>query len=137
MVTPGSTFHSHRQMTDRVLTGVPASGVDAETGSLLALMAGDPCHARDREVIVAAIVAEARISGGRVNPNNLRARLINPKTGALTVTPMVIGAVIRSLSVQHVLQIAGWTECNTWAGNGGKPQRVWRLVALDRLAASA
>jgi hypothetical protein len=124
-------------VTDRVLTGVPASGIDSDTADLLALIAGDPCHARDREVIVAAIVAEAHSHLGRVNPNSLRARLINPKTGALTVTPMVIGAVIRSLAVKGALQVAGWTECTTWAGNGGKPQRVWRLVALDRLAASA
>ena len=125
-------------MSDRVLTGVPASGVDAETADLLALMAGDPVHARDREVIVAAIVAEAHSHLGRVNPNSLRDRLINPKTGALTVTPVVIGAVIRSLAVKGALQTAGWTECtHVKSGNGGKPQRVWRLVALDRLAASA
>jgi hypothetical protein len=125
-------------MSDRVLTGVPASGVDAETADLLALMAGDPVHARDREVIVAAIVAEAHSHLGRVNPNSLRERLINPKTGALTVTPVVIGAVIRSLAVKGALRAIGWTECTrVKGGNGGKPQRVWRLVALDRLAASA
>jgi hypothetical protein len=125
-------------MSDRVLTGVPASGVDAETGSLLALMAGDPVHARDREVIVAAIVAEARISGGRVNLNSVRARLTHPKTGALTVTPVVVGAVIRSLAVKGALQAAGWTEnTDIKSGNNGKPQRHYRLVALDRLAVSA
>jgi hypothetical protein len=125
-------------MSDRVLTGVPASAVDAETGNLLALIAGDPCHARDREVIVAAIVAEARISAGRVNLNSLRQRLEHPKTGALTVTPVVIGAVIRSLVVKGALQVAGWTEnTDIRGGNNGKPQRHYRLVALDRLAASA
>jgi len=125
-------------MSDRVLTGVPASGVDAETADLLALIAGDPCHARDREVIVAAIVAEARARGDRINPNSLRDRLINPKTGALTVTPVVIGAVIRSLAVKGALQAAGWTECTyTKSGNGGKPQRTWRLIRLDALKESA
>jgi hypothetical protein len=125
-------------MSVHVLTGVPVSGVDPETGSLLALIAGDPCHARDRAVIVAAIVAEARARDGRVDPNILRDRLTHPKTGALIVTPVVIGAVIRSLAVKGALQVAGWTECTKRkSGNGGKPQRVWRLVALDRLAVSA
>ena len=127
-------------MSDRVLTGVPASGVDAETADLLALIAGDPCHARDREVIVAAIVAEAHSHLGRVNPNSLRARLINPKTGALTVTPVVIGAVIRSLTKAGALQVAGWTECTrVKGGNYGKPQRHYRLFvgAASALAASA
>lgn len=125
-------------MSDRVLTGVPASGVDAETADLLALIAGDPCHARDREVIVAAIVTEARARDGRVDPNQLRERLTNRKTGELIVTPVVIGAVIRSLAQKGALQVAGWTECTrTKGGNFGKPSRVWRLVALDRLAASA
>jgi len=122
----------------RALTGVPASGVDAETGSLLALIAGDPCHARDRAVIVAAIVAEARARDGRVDPNGLRLRLTHPKTGALTVTPVVIGAVIRSLAVKGALHAVGWTEnTDVKSGNGGKPSRIWRLVALDRLAATA
>jgi hypothetical protein len=125
-------------MSDQVLTGVPASGVDPETADLLALIAGDPCHARDRAVIVAAIVAEAHSHLGRVNPNRLRDRLTHPKTGALTVTPVVVGAVIRSLAVKGALQTAGWTECTyVKSGNGGKPQRVWRLIRLDRLAASA
>jgi len=112
--------------------------VDAETADLLALIAGDPVHARDRAVIVAAIVAEARDRDGHVNLNSLRRRLTHPITDELTVTPVVIGAVIRSLAVKGALQVAGWTEnTDLKSGNNGKPQRHYRLVALDRLAASA
>jgi hypothetical protein len=125
-------------MSDPVLFGVPACGVDPETADLLALMSADPIHARDREVIIAAIVAEARGNLGRVNPNSLRDRLTHPKTGALTVTPVVVGAVIRALSVKGALTPAGWTECTrVLGGNRGKPQRVWRLVNLDALKQSA
>lgn len=116
-------------MTSQALFDIPSHGVDAQTRSLLDLIAGDPLHAEDRSRIIAAIVRDARRHGGRVDMNRVRAQLTAPESGHLTVYPMVIGAVVHSLAAKGALVPAGWLINEDRHGrNSGKPLRAWRLV---------
>lgn len=117
------------------IEGLPAHAVDDETRSLLELMAGDPIHDRDRRRIVQAVVAEAHSAGGKVDPNRLRARLTNAKTGALDVTPVMVGSIVGHFARRKVLEHIGWTPCSgSTSGNNGKPQKVYRLRAIPQEA---
>lgn len=113
-------------VTDATLFDLPTKPVDADVASLLALIAGDPIHERDREVIVQAIVDTAREGGGLVDPNALRAKLADS-----SVFPNLLGAVTRSLSTHGVLSFVGFCETTgSKSGNNNKAGRVWRLRAV-------
>ena len=115
---------------EQALFDVPRATVDERTASLLALIAGDPLHQRDREVIVAAIVAEAEEHEGRVNPNRVRERLRLPGSREFAVYPRVIGAVYLSLKAHGYLEQDRdrWvTSTDAPGGNAGKPTPVYRL----------
>ncbi|MFD4250402.1 hypothetical protein ACFWQL_11750 [Amycolatopsis thermoflava] len=104
-------------------TTYPSAPVDAETASLLRLIAGDPLHAEDRAAVARAILAAAAADGGRVDPNQVRKRI------PATVYPRVIGAVYQALARAGVLQSEGWTISDDRRGrNSGRPARVYRMV---------
>ena len=106
-----------------------AAPVDAETASLLALIAGDPIHATDRATITAAIVEAAHRGNGVVSMNTVRTRLWN-EHGSV-VYPKVVGAVVAALRHQGVLVPAGWevTE-GSRSGNTGKPCRSYTYTPM-------
>lgn len=108
---------------------LPSRPVDRERAAILHLIAGDPLHARDREMIVTAILRVANRSLGVVDMNEVRAFLTGPITGRIVVYPRVIGAVVSSLASHGVLVPDGWiVNQDRRGGNYGKPQRRWRLV---------
>lgn len=115
-------------MTDPTLFDVVTRPVTEETAAILALMAGDPIHAGDRERIVNAILYCANHSAGVVDPNMVRARLQTP-TGDLTVYPRLMGAVYRQLATAGVLVPAGWlVNEDTHGRNAGRPMRRYRYI---------
>lgn len=121
-------------MSDPTLFDVPSRPVTEETESILALMAGDPIHAGDRERIVTAILYCANHSRDLVNPNMVRARLSNPD-GSLQVYPRLMGAVYRQLCVLGVLTRAGWAVNEDRHGrNAGRPMLCYRLVRRSAAA---
>ena len=98
-----------------------AAGVDPATESLLALMDGDPIHARDREAVIDAIRAAVR-PDGTVCGNDWRGLI--PRW----VYPRVVGATVNALGRHGVLQATGeWVISDDTSGrNTGKPVRVYR-----------
>lgn len=114
-------------MTAVQLDLIGTSPVDTERDAILALIAGDPIHARDRAVIVAAIRDSVR-PDGTVTSNEWRPRL----TGADQVYPRVVGAVVHQLVAAGVLvPLNRWERSTDLKGrNGGKPNPVyaWRGV---------
>ena len=107
---------------------IPSAPVDAQTASLLELIASDRIHADDAARVVAAIVRTAQDNDGTVDPNALRALLWN-EHGCI-VKPPVIGATISALRHARTLEPAGWvpTEGST-TGNNGRPACVYRYHA--------
>lgn len=98
--------------------------VDAERDAILDLIAGDPVHARDREVVVTAIRDSVR-SDGTVSANAWRPLV------AGRVYSRVIGAVVHALVRAGVLVPTGQYERSTdTAGrNAGKPTTQYRWHA--------
>jgi len=116
-------------MTPTVTTPRPT---DPDRDAVLALIAGDPVHARDRAVIVAAIRESVR-PDGTVSANDWRPRL----TGDDRVTPCVVGAVVCALVKSGVLVATGeweWSD-DTRSRNAGKPAPVWAWSAPVERAA--
>jgi hypothetical protein len=101
-----------------------ASGpVDEHTADVLALVAGDPLHHRDREAVIDAILRVGRANGGRVDADRVREQL--PRW----VYPRVIGPVYRALACAGVLELDGWKVSEDRKGrNSGRPQRVYQLT---------
>jgi hypothetical protein len=78
-----------------------------------------------RARIRAAIIAEARQHGGRVDPNRVRARLSN--ANGLEVPPRMLSATYSAMAGRGELSSLGYIGVNDdqAGGNAGKPQRVW------------
>lgn len=89
--------------------------------AVLDLIAGDPIHARDREVIVGAIRDSVR-PDGLVSANDWRDRLDG------VVYPRVIGATVNALTKSGVLTPTGSWDISTdvKGRNSGRPVRVYR-----------
>lgn len=103
--------------------GFPAASVDANTQAVLELIDGDPIHARDRAVIVEAILEDARTHGGRIDPNRVRPALSN-------VYPRCIGSTYRALCTLGVIRVDGWAVNGDHSGrNAGRPMRLYRRIA--------
>lgn len=115
------------------MTTYPSSPVDSRTAATLALIAGDPLHAHDRELIVRAVHAEAVAHAGVIDPNRLRARLTGEH--GLVVYHACIGAVIQALKKAGVIEFEAWVINADKRGNAGKPQKSWRLTTSAQEAA--
>lgn len=116
-------------MTDVPLFEIQRTPIAREVDSIIEAMNGDPVHARDRRTIVTAIIAEAHASGGRVDPNRLRARLVN-EHGRLTVYPRLLPAVIGGLVARRVLLPDGHVRSTDRVGrNTNKLLPKYRLAA--------
>ena len=115
------------------MTTYPSSPVDSRTAATLALIAGDPLHATDRELIVRAVHAEAAENAGVIDPNRLRARLTGEH--GLVVYPARIGATIQSLKKAGVIEFEAWVINADKSGNAGKPQTSYRLTTRAQEAA--
>lgn len=78
-----------------------------------------------RARIRAAIVAEAREHGGRVDPNRVRARLSDEN--GLQVPPRMLSATYSAMASRGELSSLGFIGVNDdhAGGNAGKPQRLW------------
>lgn len=86
-------------------------------------------HSDEAQLVVEAIVACARVNGGRVDPNVVREML--PRLEH----PQVIGSVYRVMRNDGRLErLEPGVNNDTASGNAGKPQWVYRLVADDRSA---
>jgi hypothetical protein len=94
---------------------------DREKDAVLALIAGDPIHARDRAAIIDAITASIR-PDGTVSSNDWRPN-IPP-----WCYPAVVGATVNALTKAGVLVPTGhWVTSDDRKGrNSGKPQRAYR-----------
>lgn len=97
---------------------------DPAMQSLLALIAGDPCHQRDREAIVEAIRDSVR-PDGTVSANDYRPN-IPPY-----VYPALIGATVNALIHAGALQPTTTYEASldTKSRNGNKFCRLYRWTA--------
>lgn len=125
-------LHERRAGQALPLFSMPSAPVSEEIDALLCLIAGDPVHDSDRRVIVAAILAEARARGPRLDPNRLRARL-RDEHGRSKVNPRVVGGVMHALARARVLRPDGWVTSTDREGrNAGRPARVWALVGDPR-----
>jgi len=100
--------------------------LDREKDAVLALIAGDPIHARDRAAIVDAIRASVR-PDGTVSSNDWRPRI------PTWCYPAVVGATVNALAKAGVLIPTGqWVTSDDRKGrNTGKPSRsyFWRSDA--------
>ena len=98
-----------------------AAGPDSHTVAVLALIAGDPVHARDREAIVDAIRASVDYQG-LTSSNGWRPLL------PAWVYPRVVGATVNALTKAGVLVPTGhWVTSDDIKGrNSGRPARVYR-----------
>lgn len=97
--------------------------VRGQRDAVLALIAGDPCHARDRAVIVAAIRESVR-PDGTTSSNAWRPALVG------RVYPGCVGAVVHALIRRGVLAPTGrweWSD-DTRSRNVGKPVPTWRWI---------
>ena len=84
----------------------------------------DP-DAEHRETVRRVIVDSAARDHGRVNPNDVRARL-----AWLDVPPHIVGQTYRALRLEGRLIPDGWvTSDDVKGGNNGKPARAYRWVA--------
>lgn len=96
---------------------------DREKDAVLALISGDPLHARDRQAVVDAIAASVR-PDGTVCSNDWRGLI------PTWVYPRVIGATVNALTKARVLTPTGqWVISDDVHGrNAGRPARVyaWR-----------
>lgn len=100
-----------------ILDTAYAAGPDPHTAAVLALIAGDPLHARDREAIVDAIRSAVR-ADGTVTSNDWRPLI------PAWVYPRVVGATVNALTKAGVLTQVGWdVSTDTHGRNSGKPCR--------------
>lgn len=91
---------------------------------ILELIAADPVHARDREVIVGAILADALAHAGHIDPNRVRPYLSS-------VYPGCIGATYNALRARKVIAGDGWgRNGDSRSRNLGKPMRLYRWTGL-------
>ena len=97
---------------------------------LLALLDGDPIHADDRTRIQAAIIADGKAHGGRVDANRVRRALTN-NGGHLDVYPRTIGPTYSGMVRRGLLKTLGYIDTNgDEAGrNKGKPAMAYELTA--------
>jgi len=95
---------------------------DPTADAVLALIAGDPLHARDRDAIVDAITVAVR-PDGTVTSNDWRGLIPS------WVYPRVIGATVNALTKAGVLVPTGqWVISDDVHGrNAGRPARVYRF----------
>ena len=102
---------------------LPFGPADPDTQAILDLIAGDPCHRRDRAAVVEAIRATAKAHHGQVNPNAVRPRI------PASVQPRVIGATYNALAKAHVIAQDGWVKSTDAKGrNSGRPVRCYRWI---------
>jgi hypothetical protein len=97
------------------------SPADRDKDAVLALISGDPLHARDRQAVVDAIAASVR-PDGTVCSNDWRPLI------PTWVHPRVIGATVNALMKAGVLIPTGqWVISDDRKGrNSGRPMRVLR-----------
>lgn len=87
-----------------------------------------PLADRYRARIHDAIRLDAVLHGGQVDPNRVRARLVDA-TGDLVVDPRLLSAAYSGLRSRGVLVPDGWTtNTDTKGRNSGKPLRLYRYV---------
>jgi hypothetical protein len=93
-----------------------------------------PLAARDRELIRAAIEADALAHDGIVSPNRVRAALSNEH--GLTVRPRMLSAAYSALQAENKLRSLGWQGVNddTRSGNAGRPMRLWQWIGGEAAA---
>ena len=116
------------------MTTYPSSPVDSLTADTLALIAGDPIHSRDRELIVRAVHAEAAENAGEIDPNRLRARLTGEH--GLMVTPCMVGPTIQALCKAGVIRKAGYViTTGSTSGNSGRPAPCYVMTSSVEVAA--
>lgn len=96
---------------------------DPAKDAVLALISGDPLHARDRAAIIDAISAAVR-PDGTVSSNDWRGLI------PTWVYPRVVGATVNALTKAGVLTPTGqWVISDDVLGrNAGRPARIyaWR-----------
>lgn len=110
--------------------GLPSEPVDDDTAEVLQLVAGDDVHARDRQAVVEAILADGRAHGGEVNPNRVRSLIPG------WVFHRVVGACYHSLAAKRVIVADGWVISDDAKGrNSGRPARKYRLANTQEAAA--
>ena len=107
-----------------LLDSAYAAGPDPHTQAVLALIAGDPVHDRDREAIVDAIRASVDYAG--ITSSNHWRPLI-----PTWVYPKVVGATVNALTKAGVLVKTGqWLISNDVHGrNSGRPTMTYRWRA--------
>lgn len=116
------------------MTTYPSSPVDALTAETLALIAGDPLHARDRELIIRAVHAEADEHDGVIDPNRLRARLSNEH--GLIVYHRCLGAVVKALVTAKIIRFHGYVETTgSPSGNNGRLARSYVMASSAKAVA--
>jgi len=121
------TRKAWNEVQQRRLTAASAPA-DPATVAILTLVQGDPIHARDRAMLTAAIVADARANGGQVSSNRVRESL-RDADGDLTVYPRMIGAHYMALKNRGILRTTDTWETSTdrHGNNSGKPCWVYTL----------
>lgn len=113
-------------MTPMQLDLLDACATDPVKDAILALIAGDPLHARDREAIVSAI-RDSVDQQGMTSSNHWR-----PLIPAF-VYPRVVGATVNALTKAGVLVPTGeWLTSNDVHGrNSGRPVRLYRWTGAS------
>lgn len=108
---------------------IPHAPIDADTATLLDVIATDRVHEDDRAIVEAAVRQVARDHGGTVCPNALRAHLARQPR---TPYPAVIGATVAAMKRRGELVHDGWviTEGST-SGNNGRPARRYRWTGKE------
>lgn len=98
-------------------------------GDLLALLDADPTHADDRARIQAAIIADGKAHGGRVDANRVR-RALTGNGGHLDVYPRTIGPTYNGMVRRGLLKTLGYIDTNEdEAGrNKGRPAMAYELT---------
>lgn len=92
---------------------------------ILALMAADPIHDRDKTAVIAAVREAARRCNGTISRNDLNI--------PVWVHHKMVGATISGLIRSRALTPVGWvTSTDTRGRNAGRPARQYRadLTAL-------
>jgi hypothetical protein len=107
--------------TQLAFAAAELTAADPVKDAVLALIAGDIVHKRDRAAVVEAIAASVRPDG--TTDANAWRPLIPPY-----VYPRVVGATVNALTKAGVLIPTGqWVISDDRKGrNSGRPMRVWR-----------
>lgn len=102
---------------------------DPAQTSLLDLLDRDPIHATDADRIKAAIIADGKAHGGRVDQNRVRKVLTN-SGGHLDVYPRCVGPAYHALYRKGLISPLGYIDENhDRAGrNFGKPAMGYELT---------